>query len=143
MINCAEECILLCNYTYLVSVIMAIHIVSSRDPRIFVSINCILLLLVVELIVTEMHPCNFSLLMLHFNFANSPLLMPYSVVCSRCSFIKDSMMFLEFWYSVLVISPKITIPIPPSFTGKDSSFLQTLLGICLSIRAGIKTFSTY
>ena len=49
-------------------------------------------------------------------------------------------MFLEFWYSVLAISAKITIPIPPSFTGNNSSFLSTLLGICPSIRAGIKLF---
>ena len=47
MINCVEDQILLYNYTNLVSAIMAIHIASSRDPKILVSINYILLLLVV------------------------------------------------------------------------------------------------
>ena len=50
MINCVEDRISLRNYTYLVSVIKAIHVISSWDPKIIVSINCILLLLVIELI---------------------------------------------------------------------------------------------
>ena len=73
--------------------------------------------------------CSFSFLILFFSFANSTQLMLYSVDCSRCSFVKDLMMFLEFWYSVLAISAKIRISIPPNFTGSDSSFYSMLLGI--------------
>ena len=55
MINCTEDRISLHSYTYLVSEIMAIHMVSSRDPKILASINCILLLLFLRLIATYMH----------------------------------------------------------------------------------------
>ena len=106
--------------------------------------------LVVELIATYMHPhfklwclsvllCNFSFLILYFNFANWGLLMLYLVDCFKCSFVKDSMMFLEFWYSFSAISAKITIFVPPRFTGNDSSFLSMLMDICPSI-TGIKNF---
>ena len=40
------------NYTYLVNSTMTIHTASSRDTEILVSVNCILLLLLVELIAT-------------------------------------------------------------------------------------------
>ena len=68
-------------------------------------------------------------------------MMLYSVDCSKCSFFKDLVMFLELGYSVLATSAKITNLIPPSFTGNDSSFLSVPLGICLLVRTGIKTFS--
>ena len=48
--------------------------------------------------------CSFFLI-LFFNFANSSLLMLYSVDCSKCSFFKDSVLLIEFWHSVLAISP--------------------------------------
>ena len=57
--------------------------------------------------------------------------MLYSVDCSKCSFLRDTVIFLEFWYSVLEISAKITIPILPKFTVNDSSFLLMLLGISI------------
>ena len=85
--------------------------------------------------------CNFSSLILYFNFAHSFLMMLYSVNCSKWSFVKDSMMFLEFWCSVLAISAKRTILTPPSFTNNDSCFIPMLLGP--TIRAGINTSSTY
>ena len=46
MKNCDEDHILVHSYTYLVNVIMAIHVISSQYPKIFVSINCNLPLLV-------------------------------------------------------------------------------------------------
>ena len=48
MIDCADDRTSLRDYTYLVSEIMANDIVSSRDPKIFVSVNCICLPLVIE-----------------------------------------------------------------------------------------------
>ena len=54
--------------------------------------------------------CNFSFLILYFNFSNWSLMILYLVVCSKCSFAKDSMMFLEFWYSVLSVSAKKQFP---------------------------------
>ena len=61
--------------------------------------------------------------------------MLYSVGWSKCCFFSD---VSWIWYSVLAISAKVTIPIPPSFTDSDNSFLPMLLGICQSIRAGMK-----
>ena len=58
--------------------------------------------------------------------------MLYSVDCSKCSFLRDTVIFFEFWYSVLEISVKITIPILPKFTVNDSSFLLMLLGISIN-----------
>ena len=75
--------------------------------------------------------CSFYFFVLHFYFANSSLLMLYSVDCSKCSFLRDTVIFLEFWYSVLEIAAKITIPILPKFTVNDSSFLLMLLGISI------------
>ena len=59
MITCAEDCISLSNYIYLVNEIPVIQSVFSRDPEIIVSINCIILLLVIEFIATR---CNLFLI---------------------------------------------------------------------------------
>ena len=87
--------------------------------------------------------CNFSFLILYFNFSNWSLMMLYLLVCSKCSLPKILWCFLNFGIPFYQYQQKKTIPIPLSFTGNDSSFLSTLLGICPSIRAGIKTFWIY
>ena len=85
---------------------------------------------------------SFSLLIFFFNFLNFSILILYLVDCSKCSFTKDPVLLLVFWYSVLAMSTNINVVIPWTFTGNDSIFLSMLLGILSSIRAGIKSFST-
>ena len=56
--------------------------------------------------------------------------------CSNWSFINDAVTALEFSYSFSAMLQKITIPIPPYFTGSDSSFLSISLQKWPSVRVG-------
>ena len=72
-----------------------------------------------------------------FSFANSTLLILYLVDCSKWFDGYSGILVL-----CLALSAKNNNFIPSSFTGNNSSFYSMLLGLCPSIRAGIKNFST-
>ena len=126
MINCAEDRILLRKCTYFVFIFTRSklscfdklypsyftgRVASHEDASFSWLILFKRVLLVGKLIIKlSVLSYNFSFLISFFSSANSSLLLLYSVDCSKCSIVKDSMMLLEFSYFILANQQKWQFP---------------------------------